>query len=169
MPINPINLVFSASPDPTYPSIQPYLKPVPYTPVSEAEFIQQREAIARQRRGIQLASDRLAVQIDEEKLKQQHLNLGIARLETLTKEQDYAASGQKLIQGRLKVASLRDVSLQQGQELLIGRNQAQNKVESARLVANELSEKNEQKRAVAGLSSGLAGLADQYAANAAQN
>ena len=169
MAINPINLVFSAPPDPTYSSIQPYLKPVPHTPVSETEFIQQREAIARKRRGIQLAIDRLGVQIDEEKLKQQHLSLGMARLETLTKEQDYAATGQKLIQGRLKVANLRDVSLQQGQELMIGRNQAQGKVEAARLAANELSEKNDQKRAVAGLSSGLAGLADQYAANASRN
>ena len=169
MPINPVNLVFSTPPDPTYPSIQPYLKPVPYSPVSETEFVQQREAIARQKRGIQLAIERVGVQIDEEKLKQQHINLGIARLETLSKEEDYAASGQKLIQGRLKVSSLRDVSLQQGQELMIGRNQAQSKVESARLAANELSEKNDQKRAVAGLSSGLAGLADQYAANASRN
>ena len=167
--LNPVSLKLSLQPDTHYPPIAPYKRQRAWRPLDEVSAAQKLHTISEQRQGLKVAMGEIEVQIDAEKLQQKSYELGIARLQTLTHEQEYHGAGHKLVALRHKVAELKDAAIVSGQSWRMGQSAARERVEALRLSVNEAIAKNDRTGRIAGLTSGFSDLSSRYAPNANHN
>ncbi|NEQ96341.1 MAG: hypothetical protein F6K30_06395 [Cyanothece sp. SIO2G6] len=160
----------SADPGHNHASITPYTNVQEVGPLTDVRSQQLLTGLREQSNGVKVATARVQLKIDEEKLKQKRVELGTERLKTETVISQYYETGAKLVTQRFKTAMSVDVGIATGRRFEISQYDVRADVEAHRLSTNEKLGKNADSRQTVPLSaSNWEGMLDRFGATAALN
>jgi hypothetical protein len=137
---------YSPAPDESRPSVNAHTVTPRTRDLSEPDFSTALEQIKRQHRGVKLAIAEAELTKDRIVLQQKHVEIGIARVNLQSTQQDFLTAAHRLVEKRARTAIAHDNAQAAVAEWGMGQDAIRHKIQGLHLSVQEAQHKNQEKR-----------------------